>query len=602
MNVVLIDEWQNCYDSGWGDLIVPAAYSHPAKMSRSLVFKIIKHALEEGWLQPGQTVLDPFGGVGTTALPSLLAGLNYIGVELEPKFVELGRQNIDLWNSRFGGMPKWTGRAQLLQGDSRRLVEVVGAAGCVVGSPPFGNQNACNDPNYQTGRTTNGGPLYGDYGQTTGQLATLPPGTPPAIISSPPFAGNSGGRGEASRNGIDAALFDRHSGGMIGGMGDEPGNLGNLPMGSVGAVIGSPPYAESLKPETEEQTERKQARIAKSKSLYDGRNPESPSAGKAGLGGSYGSAPGQMGAMAVGSPPFADSVGSDDPDKRGGILVSDPKRRNDTNMTGTYGETDGQLGAMKGGVAVVGSPPFENSIAGGTQDKGIIGQMKRGENKTNGGIVGQSIFTNYGSTAGQIGSTQGDTFWAAARIILLQCYDILPPNAHAIWVVKGYIKGGKYVDFPGQWQALCEACGFETVHIHRAMLVKENGAQGNMFGPNKKNKIQRKSFFRILFETKQKGARHWLTLSRADKAAVLWQAKNETWRDYWISLTLFKLSDEDKEKAGIGLDMAAPIRPTRKEILGHAKMVAWVRDGKIDYEIETSIDFETVLCTRKRAA
>lgn len=85
------DNWQDCYSSGWGKLLVPAAYSHPAKMAKSLVFKIVEHALEEGWVQPGQWILDPFGGVGTTALPALINGLNYIGVELEYHFHHLGQ-------------------------------------------------------------------------------------------------------------------------------------------------------------------------------------------------------------------------------------------------------------------------------------------------------------------------------------------------------------------------------------------------------------------------------------------------------------------------------------------------------------------------------
>ncbi len=30
-------DWTGCYDDGWRDLIVPEAFSHPAKMARGLV-------------------------------------------------------------------------------------------------------------------------------------------------------------------------------------------------------------------------------------------------------------------------------------------------------------------------------------------------------------------------------------------------------------------------------------------------------------------------------------------------------------------------------------------------------------------------------------
>lgn len=74
-----------------------------------------------------------------------------------------------------------------------------------------------------------------------------------AVFDLDPFAGNTGGRGEASRNGIDAALFDRHSGGMKGGTGSDPANLDHLPMGKGPVIAGgkglNPRYhAESRTP------------------------------------------------------------------------------------------------------------------------------------------------------------------------------------------------------------------------------------------------------------------------------------------------------------------------------------------------------------------
>jgi hypothetical protein len=86
----------------------------------------------------------------------------------------------------------------------------------------------------------------------------------------------------------------------------------------------------------------------------------------------HGSAPGQIAnqdpdgdpAAAVTSAPFEDSLASDDPEKRGGFLKSDPKRRNDPGLTATYGDA-----------AAVTSQPYEATPGGGTPSPtGVLNQ------------------------------------------------------------------------------------------------------------------------------------------------------------------------------------------------------------------------------------
>lgn len=244
-----ITDWFGAYDNGWKGLITDASMAHPAKFSRGLIFRIVEYLLKSEMVKPGDTVIDPFGGVGLGALPCLLNGLNWKGCELESRFVELGRKNIDLWNTKFASMPKWTGKAVLLQGDSRKLAEVIGAAGGLVSSPPYASSetNAGNVGNAIKRETWGNGTTLAahksGYGSTPGQLGAMPEGRP-LVVSSPPFAGNSGGRGKASRNGIDPALFDRHQGAMVGGIGSE-GNLAGLKPGDV-ALVSSPPFESSL--------------------------------------------------------------------------------------------------------------------------------------------------------------------------------------------------------------------------------------------------------------------------------------------------------------------------------------------------------------------
>lgn len=93
--------------------------------------------IDEGWINAGDVVIDPFGGVGLGGLDAMRYGCTWVGVELEARFVALGNQNINLWNNRYAPhFPGW-GTARLIQGDSRKLLEVIGEAGAVVSSPPY---------------------------------------------------------------------------------------------------------------------------------------------------------------------------------------------------------------------------------------------------------------------------------------------------------------------------------------------------------------------------------------------------------------------------------------------------------------------------------
>lgn len=731
--------WYGCYDESWGNLISPESYSHPAKVSRGLAKRLYSYALERGWLKVGDTVLDPFGGIAGTAFDALANGLNWLGVELEARFCDLGQGcectgiSAQEWRDlsaqfkaeTIGGLNYRDGRhwcpacvagaiqiasgdrlagprqpglfdpaedaslppgfrldetgtpyspahhyignlelfqkyaspgaqARLLKGDSRRLRAVIaGASGLEAraSSPPFQNQTACDDPKYQTGRTNGGGPLYGDYGSTPDQLGAMPAGglvsSPPyssntvnsrngidptkferhgpnsqavamsgygategqlnnlpagdleSLFSSPPFAGNSGGRGEASRQGIDAALFDRHSGGMKRGTGESADNLDHLPMrgfdealggrgaeeqGGEDALFSSPPYAQAqtggdgiydklevsrnrkygdrsrtagYRADLQGTTEGNLAALPQddldslfSSPPYVNVDPAKNSTGidikkqfetyKA-AGGclsfegfcqlqtkhsqGYGNSEGQLSGLpsgsfdaALSSPPFTDSVGSDNPEKRGG-LYRDPRRAGDRNLTGSYGNSEGQLGAMAGGEfnareqggaaspfvggtqvkdaekiggleARASSPPFEDSVP--QQDKNF-----NAPHDSNGNLK-----ADYGSTPGQLGQESKETFWGAARLICSESYLALKPDSYAFWVCKGFVRDGALVDFPDQWRRLNEAVGFEFVEEIRAMQVSPEAYQATLAGGTKKLQKQRKSFFRRLHESR----------------------------------------------------------------------------------------------------
>ncbi len=195
------EDWYGCYAGGWQAApLVPEAYAHPAKVSFTLADRIYRHMLAGGWLEPGDVVVDPFGGVGGFAFHAALYGMHWQGVELEQKFVDLGNQNLDLWRDRYAPHFPNYGTASLVQGDSRRLVDVVTGAGGVVSSPPYaesvkgdmGSSWAEDDkrkPTSEHARTYSdmrlGKSAMGDYGSTPGQLGAMPAG---AVVTSPPYA------------------------------------------------------------------------------------------------------------------------------------------------------------------------------------------------------------------------------------------------------------------------------------------------------------------------------------------------------------------------------------------------------------------------------
>ena len=84
------EDWYGLYHGGWKNEVIPASQSHPAKFSRRLIRRIYEHAFAEGWLKKGLRVLDIFGGVALGSLHAMQMGLNWVGVEIEPRWVACG--------------------------------------------------------------------------------------------------------------------------------------------------------------------------------------------------------------------------------------------------------------------------------------------------------------------------------------------------------------------------------------------------------------------------------------------------------------------------------------------------------------------------------
>ena len=215
----------------------------------------------------------------------------------------------------------------------------------------------------------------------------------------------------------------------------------------------------------------------------------------------------------VSSPPYQEQVIRDrDPGKPGFTQGTTQGRH----AFDTYGHSAGQLGALAPGDfgAVVNSPPFEESLNSIDIDfiRNRLTTGPSGSTKLRGQTGAKSDGQVYGSTPGNIGNDAGDTFWAAARLIVAQVYQVLAPGAPAIWVVKAFIRAGRRVDFPDQWGKLCQSCGFELVHQHRAWLVEDRGAQFTLDNGLDARRVERKSFFRRLAEKRGSPRIDWETV------------------------------------------------------------------------------------------
>ena len=130
-------DWHGCYDGNWRGIISNESFAHPAKFARGLVERIVTHGLKQGYWRAGDTIGDCFGGIASGGVICGYHGLNWIGVELEPRFVELGNANLAMHG------PNWLtlgagNRVVLLQGDSRRFADYMGVQlRGIVSSPPY---------------------------------------------------------------------------------------------------------------------------------------------------------------------------------------------------------------------------------------------------------------------------------------------------------------------------------------------------------------------------------------------------------------------------------------------------------------------------------
>jgi len=110
-----------------------ASTAHPAKM----LPQIARTAIQR-YSQPGELVLDPMCGIGTTLVEAAHLGRVGLGVEREARWAELARANL-----AHAATQGATGIGTVTTGDARQLLNLLdpslhGQVALVVTSPPYG--------------------------------------------------------------------------------------------------------------------------------------------------------------------------------------------------------------------------------------------------------------------------------------------------------------------------------------------------------------------------------------------------------------------------------------------------------------------------------
>ncbi|MEY9859794.1 modification methylase [Catenulispora sp. GAS73] len=112
---------------------LPESDAHPAKMFPA----IAAHAIAV-YTKPGDLVVDPMCGIGTTLVEAMHQNRMAVGVEYEKRWVDLAQRNIEYAVDRGA-----SGYATVVRGDARDIEHLVGRdvhgkASLVLTSPPYG--------------------------------------------------------------------------------------------------------------------------------------------------------------------------------------------------------------------------------------------------------------------------------------------------------------------------------------------------------------------------------------------------------------------------------------------------------------------------------
>lgn len=458
--MIRILTWHNCYDKSLRNIITPESFAHPAKMALGLTERIFDHGRKMGYWQPGDLIVDPFGGIGTTLLVGAYRGYRVVGIELEPRFIDLATQNIFKNAKRLRALQNPV--PTIIHGDSRHLREYVAQGIGAVTSPPYADKAITSARGFKS-RFNDRPEARHVHRDEKGYAGAV---TSPPYVKNPFEPGGDMSKTPSRKPNWDNRKVQERLESQAEGYGSTDGQLGSMHEGNADQVIGaitSPPYAEIATGAGGLNT-----KPPKNSSQQAGRSANSASQDTDSR---YGDSNGQLAKLPQGciddairgvvtSPPWGKGA-------HGGLRnFKDPEK-----FTAIMSSRDG------------------NGTRNGTTPKSRLAQCERDSQKT------------YGDSEGQIGQEESDTYWNSVAQVYSELHALLCPGGVAAIVVKDFVRHKHVVPLCDQTARLLEAVGFEIVERAHAMLVKER-SQVDMFGERRIERTERKSSFRRLAEKK----------------------------------------------------------------------------------------------------
>lgn len=466
------EKWQGCYESGRGDLFTKESNRHPAKMAVGLCYRIFLHGEQMGYWKKGDVILDPMAGIFTTGIVGGTLGYQVIGIELEEHFQELAWQNIQFADSKFHAL----GRCIILPGDARDLSKV-GLVQGAINSPPYSDQAMASQVCFKARK------LYRE-GKVAEALEVLRKQEAHEIEMGWARAPRSEEQLLERLRGPDTHPERTHS--------PQPSN-------SYDAAVASPPYADQqITPDSHFRSAREPNR------------PEARSNGRR----RYNAA---IADGAINSPPYSSL------DKRPGRDLKPELIHHTEGGFRGYPKGNGlQIGNLrdpKGDIdGVLSSPPWEDQQRGGnpseawsnpTKAAEILSQNSRQGPRTRHSASPEAIRAQmerdnlcvYGSSEGQIGNSNGETYLSAMLLVYRQLWLVLKPAGVVALVTKNPVKNKQIRRLDLDTIALMEKAGFVLIE-HKCAMLAETMQHGHLFGGQETRKRERKSFFKRLYEKK----------------------------------------------------------------------------------------------------
>jgi DNA modification methylase len=359
-----------------------ASFAHPAKMSLGLQIYLIEH-----YTKPGDVICDVMAGSGTLLVACTL-GRNVILVELEDKFVGMQQVNWEKIKSQGAMLGYKMGDCKILCGDARQLPKLLADA-CIF-SPPYALTAA------------------------KGQGEETP---------------------ERLKGFMGKSCFNINR-----GYSKSDSNIGNLPYGSISAVISSPPYANPRDVEPDQEKDYENKRLGINDKAH----------GRTAFRGHY-----KVDVVCT-SPPYEQSLTDGH----------------------TKGRTDGTtMGYTDKADVVISSPPYEKAQF--DCKHGIKGELSPN-------LKGRKVWEEKHKeevSQENIGNLKSDNYLLAMLEVYKNCFAVLKEKGLMVLVTKNFIRNKQIVRLDLDMIKLCEQAGF---------VLKERLAR----------RLTQQSFWRIIYYKK----------------------------------------------------------------------------------------------------